>query len=117
MDIIIILSAAAVAFISLYSAYIQPRGQTQVMIQIRNDEKWFFPIDARETVAVKGPIGETIVRIEGNRAWIESSPCDNQTCVAAGFISRQGQWAACLPNNVLLMLFGAKDGNVDSIVW
>jgi len=120
LDIIIIFSAAAVTFCAVYYAYIKPRGQTQVLIQSQ-EGRWLFPVNARETVAVKGVIGDTIIKIDENRAWIESSPCDNKTCVASGFISRQGQWAACLPNNVLLMLFGAGEesgeNHVDSAAW
>ena len=80
-------------------------------------EEWIFQTDTDETVRIKGVLGETVLRIHGSQAWVESSPCENQTCVAAGFISRQGQWTACLPNNVLLMIIGNKDDDVDAVVW
>ena len=76
--------------------------------------EWLFPIDADEIIAVSGPLGDTIVRIGDNRARVESSPCDNQTCVASGLLTRQGQWAACLPNNVLLMIQGGTSGGAGS---
>lgn len=74
-------------------------------------------MEATETVAVYGPLGVTVVRIGDNRAWVESSPCVSQTCVASGFIFRQGQWAACLPNNVLIIIEGVQSGEVDAISW
>jgi len=114
-DILIIWLVAGITFFSGYTAYLKPQGRPQVLIRGQGSE-WLFPINASEIVAVAGPLGDTIVRIEENRARIESSPCDNQTCVAAGLLTRQGQWAACLPNNVLLMIQGGDD-DVDAVAW
>ena len=115
-DIIIILLVAAVTCFSAYSAYLKPQGKTQVLIRGQGSE-WTFPIDAEETVIVHGMIGNTTVQISKNRAWVESSPCHNQNCVAAGHVARQGQWTACLPNGVLLMVQGKGDEDVDIIAW
>jgi len=114
-DIIIILAVTGITFFTGYNAYIKPQGKMQVLIRGQGSE-WLFPIDASEIIVVSGPLGDTAVRIEENRAWVESSPCDNQTCVASGLLSRQGQWAACLPNNVLLMIRG-EGGDIDAFAW
>jgi hypothetical protein len=116
IDILIIILAAGITFFSAYASYMKPRGTSKVLIRSQGEE-WTFQIDADETVRVKGPLGDTVVRIRDNRAWVKSSPCENQNCVAAGFISRQGQWAACLPNNVLLMILGNGDDDVDAFAW
>lgn len=113
--LIICFSLALVIFLS-HSAYVKNTGTKTVLIRGQNDE-WTYSIDADETVRVKGPAGITVIRIHENRAWVESSPCENQNCVAAGHISRQGQWAACLPNNVLVMITGNGDDDVDAVVW
>jgi len=121
-DVLIILMAASLVFFSAHRAYIKPQGKAQVLIRGQESE-WSFPINAEETVLVSGPLGNTVIKIGGNFAWVESSPCSNQTCVASGNVQRQGQWAACLPNNVLLMVQGSsepdsntKDENVDAVV-
>jgi len=114
-DIIIIFAVAGLTFFAAYTAYIKPQGKYQVLIR-GDDREWVYPIDAEETIVVKGPIGDTIVQIHGNSAWIESSPCDNYTCVSVGSVSKQGEWAACLPNNVLLIIHGI-DNEVDGISW
>jgi len=115
-DIIIILLVAIVTFFIAFRVYMNPQKQAQVLVRGQSRE-WTYPVGTEETITVPGPIGNTTVRLHGNRAWIETSPCDNQTCVAAGSVSRQGQWTACLPNNVLLMIHGAEDDDVDSFVW
>jgi len=114
-DIIIILAVAGLTFFAAYMAYMKPQGKTQVLIRGEGKE-WIYPVSAETSVVVTGPIGETIVRIQGNTAWIESSPCDNYTCVAVGSVARKGEWAACLPNNVLVIVHGIDD-EVDGISW
>jgi hypothetical protein len=85
---------------------------------------WVFPRDAEETVTVPGPLGDTVVEIRGGRARVLSSPCQNQTCVAAGYIHSHGQWTACLPNRVMVSVendSGAaaseEGGEVDAAAW
>ena len=114
-DVIVILLVAGITVFSAYNA-LKPRGNARVLIRGQGSV-WTFPLDATETVAVSGPLGETLARIGGNQAWVEYSPCDNQTCVATGLISRQGQWAACLPNNVLLMIQGSGGEDADVVTW
>jgi len=115
-DIFIILLAVGLTLFSAYSAYVKPQGTAQVLIRGQGSE-WAFPAGAEETVIVPGPLGDTVVRIHGNRAWVESSPCENQTCVASGSVARHGEWAACLPNNVFLLIRGTEGEDVDTIAW
>jgi hypothetical protein len=120
-DIIIILAALSLTVFSAYSAYMKT-GTARVVIQAQGLPRaqsvleWRFPMDASETVIVSGPLGDTVIKIQDKSAWVETSPCGNLTCVSAGKISRRGQWAACLPNKVLLIIEGAKD-DVDTVVW
>ena len=117
-DLVIILLAVGFTVFSAYTAYIKPQAVSRVMIQGQR-RKWSFPLNAEETVNVPGPLGTTVVRIQGNSAWVESSPCNNQTCVAQGHLKQQGAWAACLPNGVFLMIKGSDEtGSApDAIVW
>jgi len=114
-DIVIILAVTGLTFLAAYMAYMKPQGKSQVVIRGEEGE-WVYPIEADATVTVKGPIGDTKVRICKNCAWVESSPCDNHTCIAVGSIYKQGEWIACLPNNVFVIVHGIDD-EVDGISW
>jgi len=107
-DLAIIFLALALTGFSAWSAYLKPGNYTQVLIEGYGN-KWVFPLDAEETIEVPGPLGNTVVRISGNNAWVESSPCENQICVAAGRLHTHGEFAACLPNMVLVMIEGHDD--------
>ena len=116
-DIIIILLSAALIGFLIFNIYLKPWNSVQVLIENHN-QKWIYPISAEETVKVKGPLGITVIRIHGNEAWVESSPCNNQICVAAGVLRRCGEFAACLPNSVLLAIEGNEDERgVDGSAW
>jgi len=116
-DIIIIMLAVTVTGFFTFRIYLKPRNSVQVLIENQN-QKWIYPINAEETVKVNGPLGITVVRIHGNEAWVESSPCNNQICVAAGILRRRGEFAACLPNSVLLAIEGNGDeSGVDGSAW
>jgi len=107
-DVAIILLALALVGLSSFTAYVQPQNSIRVAIQ-GSDSEWIFPLDAEETVTVRGPLGDTIVRIHGNEAWVEASPCQNQTCVAMGHVNSRGAWVACLPNNVFFLIEGSDE--------
>ena len=117
-DIVIILLAIALTGFSAFVVYAQPRDTIRVVIQGSN-QKWIFPLDAEETVRVRGPLGNTVVRIHGNEAWVESSPCANQTCVAMGHANSRGGWVACLPNNVFFLIEGTNENGThpDITAW
>jgi hypothetical protein len=100
------------------AVYAAPRSEARVLIR-GGGRAWVFPLDAEDRVAVPGPMGETVVEIGGGGARVLSSPCANQSCVAAGHIGRRGQWAACLPNRVSVSIEGsAGEGEtVDAAAW
>ena len=112
-DYIIIILALVFSSYSAYAIYSGSQANTIVMIR-GQDREWVFPLNAEETVEVQGPLGISLIRIRGNEAWVESSPCKNQICVAAGQIHRYRTWIACLPNNVFLLIEGNNiiEGNI-----
>ncbi|MDR2785144.1 MAG: NusG domain II-containing protein [Treponema sp.] len=100
-----------------FTVYAQGRDNERVLVR-SSGESWVYPVDAEETIEVPGPLGITVVEIKDMRVHVLSSPCANQTCVAAGHIDSGGQWVACLPNKVFVMVEGTTgDEGVDSGTW
>jgi len=117
LDIPVIVLAVVLTLLLAVAAYSGNSSSSRVIIR-GPDKTWIYPLDAEEEVKVEGPIGITTVQIHQGKAAIISSPCDGQTCVAAGAFGRNGQWAACLPNRVFVLVEGADgtDG-VDASSW
>jgi hypothetical protein len=113
--------ALAVVITSFFWVYSGKNERGVVNLKGENGE-WVFPLDAIETMLVSGPLGDTLVEIQGGQARIVSSPCANQSCVASGAVHIPGQWAACLPNRIMLYIgegsssYERKD-DVDAAAW
>ncbi len=107
----------AVALAAAVAVYAAPQKNAQVVIE-SSGKSWVYPLEAEERVRIPGPLGDTVVLIHDQSARIESSPCPNQTCVAAGAIHEHGQWSACLPNGVFLRVEGRPDQDgLDAHTW
>lgn len=59
------------------------------------------------TVSVSGPLGATQIEIEPGRARVAHDPSPRQLCVRQGWLTRSGQAALCLPNQVSLEIRGS----------
>ena len=118
LDFLIIGVSSALTALSAVAVYGRSGGAGQAIIQ-GEGKTWVFPLNAEEKVSVSGPLGETVVELSGGRGRVLSSPCANQTCIAAGHLSRPGQWTACLPNKVFVYIEGTWDDDpiLDSTTW
>jgi len=115
VDLFLLIPALGLVIASFFFVY--SGKSSSIIINIKSDSgEWVFPADTAETVKVSGPLGDTIITINNGAARITASPCMNQTCVASGKVCMPGQWAACLPNRI--MLYAANDNNeIDAAVW
>ena len=55
------------------------------------------------------------IRAEQGRICIEHSDCPSQDCVRTGWISRPGQQIICLPNRLVISLFGTGPESFDAV--
>ncbi len=73
-----------------------------------------YSLGESRTLVFQGPVGTTVVEIDGNgHARFVSSDCRDQICVNRGELGHGGEWAACLPNRVILRLDVAAEENAD----
>jgi hypothetical protein len=57
---------------------------------------------------ISGPLGTTLVTVENHRVRVSRDPSPRQYCVKQGWLSRAGEAALCLPNQVSVELIGAS---------
>lgn len=96
--------AVTLSFVTLW------RGEAAGKLQIRAGEQIFatLSLDQQRTLAVPGPLGVTTVVIDHGRVRVASDPGRHQYCVKQGWLSRAGQVAMCLPNQVSIELLGGE---------
>ncbi|MDR3161033.1 MAG: NusG domain II-containing protein [Spirochaetaceae bacterium] len=116
----IFIAALGIALVVFFSFRIYSPGNAAARVVVEGGgRRWEFPLDASETLKAAGPLGDTVVELRGGRARVISSPCANQTCVAAGTIHSHGQWIACLPNRVMVRVEAKAGGEqeLDAASW
>lgn len=103
-------------------------GESTVLVEAP-DGRQYYPLRKDAQIPVPGPLGTTVVEIQGGRVRIKESPCDNQICVAMGWIGAEGGWSACLPNRVFVRVkqggdsgtvrtkSKAEEGGADARTW
>lgn len=89
-------------------AALAPPGRT-LIVEKSGRVIFTAPLDQPRTAVLKGPLGETLVRIEDGHACVVSSPCRNQVCIGMGRITRSGQMLACVPNGILVRIEGESE--------
>ncbi|MBZ0104557.1 MAG: NusG domain II-containing protein [Sulfuricella denitrificans] len=65
---------------------------------------------------ISGPLGTTLITVENRRVRVTRDPSPRQYCVKQGWLSRAGESALCLPNQVSVELIGA-DRAYDSLSY
>ena len=79
-------------------------------LKIRQGDKVIGTYDLNQTreLHINGPLGESIIAINGGQVRFKQSPCPGQYCIHQGWLSHAGQVAICLPNQISLQLMGSK---------
>lgn len=73
--------------------------------------------EKEEKVITTGVNGETVIRADKGRIYFLSSCCEDKICVESGLLEKNGDFASCLPEKVVVKIKGEKDSNVDAIVY
>ena len=77
---------------------------------IRSGGKIFreVPLSHDQQIEVPGPLGTSVITIQGRKARIASDPSPRQYCVRQGWLQQAGEIALCLPNQVSVELAGSQ---------
>jgi len=108
LDFVIIGLFVAAAGLSLVNLR---RGEKKPALLVVNapDGEYLYPLDENRELQVKGILGESIVVIQDGKAFFRESPCPNKTCVQTGNVAHHNDWAACLPNQVIIHVEAAGE--------
>lgn len=111
IDFIIFLLFITISVLS-FTLYNTVSGKPEVHVT-SDDKEWVYDLSVDTIATFEGPVGETTIEISNNRVHVHSSDCKNQVCVLSGWIDKPGEWLACLPNNVFIVIEGQKDTNLE----
>jgi hypothetical protein len=90
-----------------------PRG-SELRITVENTTVFLRPMDQDTDFTVRGPIGETVVKIHGGSARVSEASCPRHVCLHSGAVRKVGEVIVCVPNHLVLEVVGESDRDVDA---
>ncbi|HEY9268157.1 MAG TPA: NusG domain II-containing protein [Methylotenera sp.] len=81
---------------------------SKVQIRIGDKVHAVYDINQQRYIKVQGAMGDAFIHISQGKVRFSKSPCHNQYCVHQGWLTRSGQAAICLPNQISLELIGEQ---------
>lgn len=102
----VLLALVALLLAGVYALLWQPGPGARAQLLSVAQDPVVVPLDAERTITVPGRRGASVVQIAGGKARFVDSPCRGKVCIHAGWQSRAGAYAACLPNGVSLSILG-----------
>lgn len=92
----------------LYTATWQSDAPQRVIVRAQGKIVAEASIHEQRRIAAQGPLGVSQIEIANNRVRVASDPGPRQYCVKQGWLSRAGDAALCLPNQVSVELLGSS---------
>jgi hypothetical protein len=93
---------------------IQKTGKT-VQIETNGNVYKVVSLSTNQTLAVSGPLGNTLVTIHQGEVHVADSPCRAKICVNTGNILHVGQLIVCVPNKVVVRIIGEEASSYDAV--
>ena len=104
----VLLLAALALFFLMRSRQERDTGiGAQAVVTVDGREIGRYPLRKSGTFSLNG--GTNILVVENGEAWVSEADCPDKVCMGMGKISRNGEFIACLPNHLLIVVEGAAE--------
>ena len=104
----VLLAAALALFFLMRSRQDRDTGDgARAVVTVDGQEIGRYPLSKSGTFPLNG--GSNILVVENGEAWVSDADCPDKVCMGMGRISRNGEFIACLPNRLLIVVEGAAE--------
>lgn len=105
-DIVVVVLAIAL-LPWLYMSYWGDSSQgREVRILIGGKEQSVISLNRNTRFQIQGKLGPSTVEIYDGKVRFTQSPCQGKQCIHTGWLEHGGEFAACLPNAISLLVLG-----------
>ena len=109
----VLLIAAVLALFLLRNRQEKETGNNAVVTVRTADGEAIYPLNKDGVFSLNG--GTNTLVIENGEAWVSEADCPDKICMGMGKISKNGEFIACLPNQVIIVVEGGEESPVDGI--
>ena len=105
-DFLVLALGAAIVGAS-YGAFWSERAEgIEAIVSVGHREVARISLQEDGKFPVSGVLGDSVLWVRHGQVRFVESPCPGRFCIHAGWISRAGQVAACLPTGVVVEVRG-----------
>ncbi|MBQ9662176.1 MAG: NusG domain II-containing protein [Oscillospiraceae bacterium] len=110
----ILLIAALLLFLFVRKNQEKDTGNgAQAVVTVDGAEIGRYPLNKNGTFPLND--GSNILVVENGEAWVSEANCPDKVCMGMGKISRNGEFIACLPNRLIVVVEGGEQTLVDGV--
>ena len=81
------------------------------VVTVDGEEFGRYSLNENGTFLLNG--GSNTLVIENGEAWVSEANCPDKVCMGMGKISRNGEFIACLPNRLIVIVEGGEQSPFD----
>ncbi|MGB9750427.1 MAG: NusG domain II-containing protein [Caldisericia bacterium] len=104
-----ILLLSLIPFLIFTIFYFNINSNKKYLVVINRDGEKNYSLFENKIIEVKGDLGILKIEINSGRARIIESNCKEKLCIKRGWISIIGEYSACLPNKVFIIIKGRSE--------
>ena len=109
----ILLAAAIAALLMLkHRQAAQTAEGPAAVVTVGGQEVGRYPLSVDGTFPLNG--GSNILVVSGGEAWVSEANCPDKICMGMGKISHSGEFIACMPNGVLIIVENSDETAPDA---
>jgi hypothetical protein len=109
----ILLVAAIAAFLMLKQRQAAQTVEGPVaVVTVNGQETGRYPLSSDGIFPLNG--GSNILVVSDGEAWVSEANCPDKICMGMGKISHSGEFIACMPNGVLIIVENSDETAPDA---
>ena len=107
-----LLLAALLLFFLMREKQTKETGTGAVaVVTVDGEEFGRYSLNQNGTFLLNG--GSNTLVVENGEAWVSEANCPDKVCMGMGKISRNGEFIACLPNRLIVIVEGGEQSPFD----
>ena len=114
--VLIVLAGLIVVLFFVFKSF----SQTNLVAEIYYDGEVVDTVNLGEKEEKKILTGENnsvVIVSRDGKIYFENSSCPDKVCVKSGELEKNGDFASCLPEKVVIKISGAELSELDAIVY
>jgi len=113
--VIIVVSLIGIAAANLLPVFNQHPSYAVIRVKGEVIQKIGLTVQGgSQTIELEGPLGVSLIEVDGDKVRMVSSPCPDKLCVKQGWVQQPGKAVVCVPNQISVAVEG--DDGVDAII-